>query len=253
VTPLSSLREAAIADAIHLVYREAGVPDPGERGGAAITPLDTLLAAFPLCCAEVPGLSRISAVLHLQRLAPPFVAATPVPMDGDDGPLAGFLYAAPVEREPWGAILVERRDIVERRRFSVAHELGHYLLHFCPLVAHLDTDGHTSFVEGLGYPRHASRSSDEVSGSPLPEARLLLTEDQPPAEELRARLEQEANAFAAALLMPEPVCQRLVARFGGSLSSAKRLASELLVSPAAMRVRLLDLGLLTDHGPELLQ
>jgi hypothetical protein len=214
--------------------------------------MDALLAAFPLCSAEVPDLSCRSAVLHLQRLAPPFAAAPPVPLD-DNERLAGFLYAAPVQGEAWGAILVERRDIIERRRFSVAHELGHYLLHFRPQVARMDADAHPTFVEGLGYQRPTMDSGDDSESSVLPEARLLITEAKSQGEDALERLEREANAFAAALLMPAPLCRRLVERHGGSLASAKRLASELLVSPAAMRVRLLDLGLLASPEPELLQ
>jgi hypothetical protein len=252
MTRLSLLDDAAIADAIHLAYREAGVLEPGERGRPAIAPLDTLLAAFPLCSAEVPDLSRRSAVLHLSRLAPPFAAAPPVPLDEDER-LAGFLYAAPVQGEAWGAILVEQRDIIERRRFSVAHELGHYLLHFCPQVARMSADSHPTFVEGLGYQRARMDAGDDAEGGVLPDARLLITEAEVQGDDVRERLEREANAFAAALLMPAPLCRHLVERYGGSLASAKRLASELLVSPAAMRVRLLDLGLLTSPEPELLQ
>jgi hypothetical protein len=253
MTRLSSLQEAAIADAIRLAFREAEVPEPGEGTAAMVTPLDALIAAFPLCSAEVPELSRRSAVLHLQRLAPPFGAAPPVPLD-DDEPLAGFLYAAPVQGEAWGCILVERADIIERRRFSAAHELGHYLLHFRPQVARMGVDAHPTFVEGLGYQQPATEAGNAAEGSVLPEARLLITDAEVPEDEdVRERLEREANAFAAALLMPGPLCRRLVERYGGSLASAKRLASELLVSPAAMRVRLLDLGLLSSPKPEILQ
>jgi IrrE N-terminal-like domain len=250
VTRLSSPQEAAIEDAVRLAFREAEVPEPGE--GAAVTPLDALLAAFPLCSAEIPELSRRSAVLHLQRLAPPFGAAPPVPLD-DNEPLAGFLYGAPVQGEAWGCILVERGDIIYRRRFSVAHELGHYLLHFRPQVARMSADAHPTFVDGLGYKQPATEAGDASESSVLPEARLLVTEAEAPEEDVRERLEREANAFAAALLMPAPLCRRLVERYGGSLASAKRLASELLVSPAAMRVRLLDLGLLPSPKPEILQ
>lgn len=244
-----SLQDAAIDDAIRFALREAELPEPGERS-ATITPLDTLLAAFPLCSAEVPNLSRQSAVLHLQRMSPPFASAPPVPLDGDES-LAGFLYAAPVQGEAWACILVEQRDIIERRRFSVAHELGHYLLHARPLIARMDADEHPTFVEGLGYQRWSTEAGDERADSALPEARLLITDGSSNEADMLERLEREANAFAAALLMPEPLCRRLVERYGGSLASAKRLAGEFLVSPAAMRVRLMALGLLVK--PESLQ
>lgn len=251
MTRLSMGQRAAISDAIHFACREAGVAEPGTTSGM-ITQLDELIAAFPLCSAEVVNLSRRSAVLYLAQRASAFAVAPPVPLDQNEA-LAGFLYAAPVRGEAWGCILVEERDIIERRRFSVAHELGHYLLHFRPLVAQMGPESYTTFVEGLGYQRQAAEANDDFEGGALPEAKLLFREEEQQEREICEGLEREANAFAATLLMPELSCHRLVERYGGSLASAKRLAGEFLVSPAAMRARLLDLGLLTTSRSEILQ
>ncbi len=251
MSQLSAADRAAIDDAIALAYREAELPDPAQDGRATVTPLDTLLRAFPLCSAEVSGLSCRSAALHLRRLAPASAGSSPVPLD-DNEPLAGFLFGARVQGEAWGLVLVERGHIIERRRFSAAHELGHFLLHFRPQVARMSEDQHPTFVEGMEY-RASGGPGDEPVGGALPEARLLITDAAPDGGDVREKLEREANAFAAALLMPAALCRRLVERHGGSLASAKRLASELLVSPAAMRIRLLDLNLLAVPAPELLQ
>ena len=76
-----------------------------------------------------------------------------------------------------GAILVARGRSRQRRRFSIAHELGHFLIptHMPP------TDG--QFL----------CSADQL--------RLLPQKDQ----DRRARMEAEANRFAALLLMPPPL------------------------------------------------
>ena len=56
------------------------------------------------------------------------------------------------------------------------------------------------------------------------------------------QMEDEANQFAAELLMPEAACRALAQRYGGR-SNPRRLATEFLVSGAAMRWRLKQLGL----------
>ena len=62
------------------------------------------------------------------------------------------------------------------------------------------------------------------------------------------RMEREANEFAAELLMPARVCERLVEalepKYGRRLSVLSRLlAGELLVSQGAMKRRLRELEL----------
>jgi Zn-dependent peptidase ImmA (M78 family) len=62
------------------------------------------------------------------------------------------------------------------------------------------------------------------------------------------QMEQEANAFAAALLMPEDTCRKLVEVYQPRYGSrrhvlARRMATDFLVSRLAMRWRLENLGL----------
>lgn len=76
-----------------------------------------------------------------------------------------------------GAILVAKGRSRQRRRFSIAHELGHFLI-----PAHMPpTDG--QFL----------CSADQL--------RQLSAKDQ----DRRARMEVEANRFAALILMPPPL------------------------------------------------
>jgi Zn-dependent peptidase ImmA (M78 family) len=137
-----------------------------------------------------------------------------VPADdlGDsDEVLAGFVFAA--GRVGWA--FVSAADPLPRRRFTAAHELGHFLLHRATMGRfRADT-----------------------------EATLREAED-----DVADRMEREANRFAAELLMPADVCQaravELAERHGccprGIL--VYRLSSELLVSREAMRYRLQALG-----------
>lgn len=101
-----------------------------------------------------------------------------------------------------------------RQRFSIAHELAHYVLH---------RDGATVFVDSTLTFYRDQRSSDGVY-----------------AQEI------EANAFAAALLMPEPLVRRCIAEeqldFHDELAAA-RLAARLGVSQQALAIRLARLNL----------
>jgi hypothetical protein len=124
-------------------------------------------------------------------------------------PLSGLLL--PHRYEVW----VRRDEPRERRRFSVAHEVGHFVLHalraeeavFCrPADVHADVDA-------------AAR-----------------------------RREREANRFAAELLMPEPLVRSHVERAGADPTA---LAPVFAVSDLAMGFRLVNLGYLEWLPPAL--
>lgn len=95
-----------------------------------------------------------------------------------------------------------------RRRFSLAHELGHFLL------------GHHE--EGTGY-----------------EARVHIdtAEGTPPGFDWRA--ERAANDFAADVLMPRPLVSKAYAK----TPDPRQLAARFEVSELAMGYRLVNLGL----------
>jgi Zn-dependent peptidase ImmA (M78 family) len=96
-----------------------------------------------------------------------------------------------------------------RKRFTIAHEIGHYILH-ADNVLHYDTNS-------------------------LDSSSVVLFRSEGP----RDLNEIEANAFAAEFLMPEPLIKRCIEL---SILSTDRLADVFQVSEAAMRYRLINLG-----------
>ena len=125
--------------------------------------------------------------------------------------LSGLLF--PVERRIY-VNAVEAQRSPGRRNFTIAHELGHWHLHRTAGTAH------TRFCR-----------TDEVGG----DARAVHD---------TARIEREANRFAAALLMPEA----LVRAHAEELRlNVNLLAERFGVSGLAMQVRLESLGLLPDY------
>lgn len=111
--------------------------------------------------------------------------------------------------------VVNRDHSMTRKRFTLAHELGHFILH---------KDSSSVFIDSspIFY-------RDEQS------AQGLLTE------------EVEANAFAAELLMPENWLREKVADlpldYVTDEAGVARLAQELQVSVQALSIRLGKLGL----------
>jgi hypothetical protein len=205
---------ALIADAIRRLYDTAGLDWP--PAGKGPVPLDRLIAGHNLAHEEVPGLTRAAAAVYLARWG-----VRRPELRADETALAGFLFA----NARGGAILVRQDDNLPRRRFTAAHELGHYLLHFLPRLrpeeAFVQDDEADTVCE--------EEKSPGAGGLSLPE------------------MERQANRFAAELLMPEGACRELRGRFPGAAGAVARflehqLAGELLVSRAAARWRLRGLG-----------
>jgi hypothetical protein len=220
-------------EAIAQLYAETEVAPPSLRH--PIVRLSELVRALNLTCLEVAGLTRDAA----SRL----LAARGGLQDEDGGerqsPLAGFLYAVGED----ASIFVEEGDPVVRRRFSVAHELGHYLLHFRPLLTQLSARIGAP-VEALeAFPKMESESDPDAQ----PEGQIVLPLVYAEAQMLPplAQMEVEANRFAAELLMPSSLLLALAREVGTSFGDDDlvwRLANEMLVSRAAMRWRLRNLG-----------
>ena len=165
-------------------------------------PLSDYFAETALDHIELPALTRGGVAEYLRR------QGVPVEDLGDPADLlAGFVFAA----GRFGWAFVRSTDILSRRRFTAAHELGHFLLH----------------RETMGRFR---ADTDET-----------LVDAEGNVADL---MEREANRFAVELLMPADVClaraEELRKKHGccprGVL--VYRLASELLVSREAMRYRL---------------
>lgn len=150
-------------------------------------PVDVEELAESLCCLRVRLADDLSAI----------------PGAPAEAPLSGLLL--PARKEVW----VSAHEPWERRRFSVAHEVGHFLL-------------------------HALDESDRV----FCRAADLRADPESP-ERLR---EREANRFAAELLMPEPMVKREAESRG---PDPLVLSPLFAVSDLAMGFRLVNLGLLT--------
>ena len=106
------------------------------------------------------------------------------------------------------SIFVRSTDSPNRQRFTVAHELGHYVLHRREESDFVDTDISVAFL----------RRSDGDSES----------------DRARRRRETQANLFAAALLMPE----YLLSQELENDDDVSKLANLFGVSRGALGIRL---------------
>jgi Zn-dependent peptidase ImmA (M78 family) len=125
-----------------------------------------------------------------------------------DGDISGFLFRAPRKSQP--VIGVNSRHHKNRQRFTIAHELGHYLLHGGDEF-HVDRD----FKMKL-------RSSESSLGVDVEE--------------------MEANFFAAELLMPKSFLEKDLSELGSidllNDGKLRKLASKYDVSSQALAFRL---------------
>ena len=241
--PTNTTFSAQIVQAVQSVWADAGFsrPVPG------IVPLGEMVASYPIWVAEVENLSFASAARFLAERT----GQTPEFGLGGSGGLAGFLYAYIYRKNIVGCILVEKRDPVARRRFSVAHELGHYKMHFLPQLNQLNPRQRNEglvIADAMNYAERDDETDDlPISagitfpmnvGEVVPQLMLIMDEAK----------ETEANQFAAELLMPADTLQERITALclpagqpRGYL--AKRLASEYLVSKEAMNYRLVAMGI----------
>ena len=112
---------------------------------------------------------------------------------------------------PERRIYLNGSESPERRRFTLAHELGHWVC---------------QCLEGLSAPRYCR--AEEIGLDPAAKA-----------------VEREANVFAAELLMPEDAVRV------GWAGSIERCGETFGVSAEAMHWRLYNLGLVDHQpGPE---
>jgi Zn-dependent peptidase ImmA (M78 family) len=113
--------------------------------------------------------------------------------------ISGKLFQDPIQGGPEGySITVRSSDPYVRKRFTVAHEIAHFVLH-----------------------RNRIGS--------------LVTDDAFYRSNLSNREEAEANRFAADILMPRPLLAKYITMYG---SDPAFLAEMFKVSEAAMRIRL---------------
>jgi len=197
-----------ISDIIRELRQKFGLPaDPSRRGPVPLDRFFREMAGPRVAHFAVPDLTRSSVADRLRS------QGVTVEDLGDPGErLAGFIFAA----GPAAWAFVTADDILPRRRFTAAHELGHAVL-------------------------HRDRMGRYVADPTISEADGGATE-----------MEREANRFAAELLMPEEVVRAREAELRAEHGCCPRgvleyrLAAELLVSAEAVRYRLSSLGVGDD-------
>lgn len=131
-----------------------------------------------------------------------------------EGQMSGLLHRS--EGGNRAVIGVNSRHPTVRQRFSIAHELGHLILHQPALQ--IDQHAFVSFRNSK-----SSKATDPH--------------------------EMEANQFAAALLMPDALLRECVEQLGqdaGVEESIGPLARQFDVSAQAMTIRLTSLGAITQ-------
>jgi Zn-dependent peptidase ImmA (M78 family) len=130
---------------------------------------------------------------------------------------SGDIFGAIVRENGNVMIAVNPDQHPNRQRFTIAHELAHFFLHYAEgigHVEHVDTDFRVSWRNTV--------SSQGVDWNEI-----------------------EANRFAAALLMPEQMLREDLDQFQIlDRDAVQRFASMYKVSRLAMHFRLVNLGLL---------
>ena len=146
--------------------------------------------------APVP-VEKLAALLGAEIVLQPF-----------SGEISGIVYR---NKDGSAVIGVNSRHPIQRQRFTIAHEIGHLLLHTDENL-HVDKN----FPIGL---------RSEVSGQSVNENEI------------------EANQFAAALLMPPDLMAEDIKPFIGKdvLVAIRKLAMRYKVSEQAMSIRLSSL------------
>ena len=235
---------AKVRTATQLVWQQSGF----EKPTLGIVPLNELIGAYPIWFAEVPYLTPRNAKIFLAKK----MGQTPVLDLNSDENLSGFLFAQQNRSVFTGCIFVDANDSLARRRFSAAHELGHYLLHFLPVMKELAANSDEEFIATEGLIYETGIDTENASGNDAWAGKQIVIPGLEIAENVmlftEAWQEAEANQFAAELLMPAETCQILIAQhqvpFGRKREFlANRLSSELLVSREAITWRLASLGI----------
>jgi Zn-dependent peptidase ImmA (M78 family) len=152
----------------------------------------------------------------------------------EDKKLAGMLD--PRER----AISIEARDILGRQRFSIAHELGHYELHWVPFQVSqaipplfpIDKFVDEAFAWYFRCTDEDMKQQKAVMENEPIEPDVVIDQTVHRVREV------EANQFASFLLMPEDMVREWAKRLRGD---QYRLAYQFEVSRAAMHWRLTNL------------
>lgn len=201
-----------------------------------IVPLFEIISQRSLLVTELANTQKLTS-----RAALAAVGQKQTHLLAEDEKLSGFLYAAQYEDELDGWIFTEKSEPTVRRRFSAAHEFGHYVLHFLPELAESNPAEILVLTEGLSF---STNETDVIHST------IHIAEDAEKARQIggarKFEMELEANQFAAEILMPRDACLNAAEIYSRKLGNkalvTRRLATEFFVSFEAMRYRLTDLG-----------
>jgi Zn-dependent peptidase ImmA (M78 family) len=128
-----------------------------------------------------------------------------------DDEISGMLV---IQKDKQGVIVVNGNDLSTRQRFTIAHEIGHALMHHNSRDYFVDTK--VSWRKSNYHPTDAYQ-------------------------------EIEANTFAANLLMPESSLEQLIDPFSFvDEDKVRKLSQQFKVSRKAMEVRLTSLGYISE-------
>ena len=117
-----------------------------------------------------------------------------------------------VRKDKKSTIFINKKETKQRKKFTVAHEIGHYFLHSDETPIFVDKSPKVLF-------RNSASSTGEL------------------------HQEREANAFAAALLMPKKLVKDEILNANNSTANPiKQLSDKFGVSEQAMSFRLANLG-----------
>jgi Zn-dependent peptidase ImmA (M78 family) len=201
-----------------------------------IVPLNRIFAEYPLMIVELPDAKSLSTRSAVKFLEIEIGFEMPE-LETDERKLSGFLYTAKFGDYLQGCVFTDKSEPTVRRRFSAAHEFGHYLLHFIPLLKSATTEN-LFLTESM-----TIGDSDEI------QSEIKIAEDfdfKKIGAENKYEMEREADFFAAELLMPRNACLKAATIFieigKNKKALINRLATEFLVSFEAMRRRLEDLA-----------
>lgn len=137
--------------------------------------------------------------------------------------MSGFINIS----EDRSIIVINDKHHMNRKRFSAAHELGHYCLHKDVQSTFIDK----SFITGLSVKKGSTRGKTFHRNSLSSKGEHLH--------------EIEANRFAATILMPEDLIEDTILELNIDLTierDLERLAIKFGVSVQAMAFRLASLG-----------
>jgi Zn-dependent peptidase ImmA (M78 family) len=143
-----------------------------------------------------------------------------VPSDGFEGALVRIV------NQPIGIVAVRKNMPRPRERFTIAHEIGHFVL--------------------PGHEDERRVCSEEEIETPEADAK-----DVKPEDAYNRRLEQEAHKFASRLLMPSPVIGRIVKRLGFSIQTCELVSRLFQVSLMAAAARCVEEDESQHNGPAL--